>query len=301
MDGSYGNLRLYPGGTPATADPSAEMPSLDAGPLPLSLDAETLAARELLRPVGRSRPHHRLEPYSAAWYDELEQKRYARHGAWLPAALEFGRHPGESVLLVNPGVGSDAVRYLKQGSEVTVLARPGDEAELVRRNLARVGSAAPVVSPPDGSVPFTGGSFDIVVVNALYRPLPEAAAFADELFRVLKAGGKAIGLFPAYYDAGFWQDRLLPYQRLYWTRPADPTTAPKTTARELCRVFARFAGHRVARRHLRRGELPHACRIFPLAVLERLFGRVLVLKAFKPISAARTAVSPALPPTSVAA
>jgi hypothetical protein len=130
----------------------------------------------------------------------------------------------------------------------------------------------------------------VAVWNGLHGPAAaEAPVLVDELFRVLKAGGKVIGLFPAQYDAGFWQDVLIPLQRLYWRRPADPTTAPKTTARELGRVFARFADRRVSKRHLRRSELPHLWRMLPLVLLERLIGRVLVLKAFKPLSAARSA------------
>jgi hypothetical protein len=56
-------------------------------------------------------------------------------------------------------------------------------------------------------------------------------------------------------------------------------------------VFARFTEHWVSKRHLRRGELPHAWRILPLSLLERLIGRVLVLKAKKPIVLARLQVA----------
>jgi SAM-dependent methyltransferase len=293
MDGSFGNLRLYTGVPAATAGPSTERPAVPAEPsLPLP-DAATLANRELIRPPTYRRGYHELEPYSAAWFDELEQKRYTRHGAWLPAALEFGRHPGESVLLINPGLGSDASQVIQRGSEVTVAAGPGDHPELIRRNLARHGLMARIVPTPGPQLPFPDGGFDVVLLNALHAAIADEAALTDELFRVLKSGGKVIGLFPAHYDAGFWQDWLLPYQRLYWRRPPDPTSAPKTTARELRRLFARFTGHRVYKRHLRRSELPHGWRVLPLAVLERLCGRVLVLKAFRPIGA-RTAAMQAL-------
>ena len=71
----------------------------------------------------------------------------------------------------------------------------------------------------------------------------------------------------------------------YWRRPPDPTSAPKATGRELARAFAGFERLAVVKRHLRRSELPHPWRVLPLMLLERLIGRVLVLKAFKPLGA----------------
>jgi hypothetical protein len=46
--------------------------------------------------------------------------------------------------------------------------------------------------------------------------------------------------------------------------------------------------HRVYKRHLRRSDVPHLWRWLPLPLLARLIGRVLVMKAFKPLSAAMT-------------
>jgi hypothetical protein len=137
-----------------------------------------------------------------------------------------------------------------------------------------------------------------VAWNALHSPAP--APEPGELLRVLKSGGKVIGLFPARYDAGYWQDVLFPLQGWYWRRPPDPTSAPKATGRELARAFAGFERVAVAKRHLRRSELPHPWRVLPLMLLERLIGRVLVLKAFKPLGA-RTGTHAALPAVARAA
>src|SRR5206468_3841374 len=97
------------------------------------------------------------------------QKRYARHGGWLPAALELGRHPGESVLLLGPGVGSDAIRYLQTGTGVTIAVSPTDHPDLIRRNLARHGLTAPIAPMTEGRLPFPEGAFDVVVWNALHQ------------------------------------------------------------------------------------------------------------------------------------
>ena len=282
MNGAVANLRLYTGGA-AVADPSGDLPLPPADPVPPP-DPVALANRELIRPPTYHPNRHAREPFSPAWFDELDKKRYARHGAWLPKALEFGRHPGESVLLLNPGVGTDAVAYLRYGSEVTALAGPADHPDLIRANLARVAHPARVVSIAGPGLPFADGAFDVAVLNALDT---STAPPHEELLRVLKSGGKLIGLFPARYDAGYWQDLFLPLQHLYWRRPADPTGGPKASAAGLRRAFAGFVDHRVQKRHLRRGELPHLWRVLPLPVLERLVGRVLVLKAFKPLPAAK--------------
>jgi SAM-dependent methyltransferase len=293
MDGSasFGNLRVYPGEPPAADPPPPALP-----------DPLVLAGRELIRPpADRRKPARGPEPFTAAWFDELDHKRYARHGGWLPGALEFGRHPGESLLVLGPGIGSDAAHYLRTGTPVTIAFSPDDHPDLVRGNLARHGLTARTV-PLDGThLPVPDGAFDVACWNALYQPAADVPGLAEELYRVLKAGGKVIALFPAKYDAGFWQDVLMPLQQFYWRRPADPAAAPKRTGRELRAVFGQFAEHRVKKRHLRRSEITHLWRVLPRVVLERLIGRVLVLKAFKPISAARTATHAALPADAKAA
>ena len=296
MDGGFGSLKLFVEETVGSAEfaPLAGAPAAGSGGHPAPLpDAHVAATRELIRPPTVRRDRRDYQPFSAAWFEELEQKRYQRHGAWLTRALEFGRHPGESLLVLGCGLGIDAVRYARTGTHVTVACTSNEYPLVVHDNFARHGLSATFAVLNGTLLPFADGAFDVVTWNGLYdatRPDPQRV---DELFRVLKPGGKLIGLFPARYDAAFWQNVLLPLQRLYWRRPPDPATAPKTTARELRRTFACFGEHRVSKRHLRRGELPHPWRILPLMLLERLIGRVLVLKAKKPITLARPQTSQA--------
>src|SRR5262249_6016915 len=57
------------------------------------------------------------------------------------------------------------------------------------------------------------------------------------------------------------------------------------SGRGLRRLFGRFIEHRIHKRQLRRSDVPHIWRWAPLSVLELLMGRMLVLKAFKPLTA----------------
>lgn len=284
MESGTGHLKLF-AGPPDTVE-HAPLPDPSATLLPLP-DPHAAATRELIRPPTVHPSRRDYEPYSAAWFEGLEQKRYQRHGRWLHKALEFGRHPGESLLVLGCGLGIDAISYARTGTNVTLATTADERPDLIRENFNRNGLSAEFVALDGSRLPFADGAFDVVTWNALYDATAPDPLRVDELFRVLKPGGKLIGLFPAYYDAVFWQNLLLPLQRLYWRPPADPTTAPKMTARELGRLFRRFGEQKVSKRHLRRGELPHVWRLFPLLFLERLIGRVLVLKAKKPILTAR--------------
>ncbi|HEY1192103.1 MAG TPA: class I SAM-dependent methyltransferase [Gemmata sp.] len=290
MESGARNLKLFAVESSDPSEPHTPLP-MAVAPAPALPDPHVAATRELIRPPSVRPSRRDYEPYSAAWFEELEQKRYQRHGQWLNRSLEFGRHPGESLLVLGCGLGIDAIHYARTGTNVTIVTGPSECPDLIRENFARNGQPAEFVPLSGPRLPFADGAFDVVSWNALYEATGPDPFRVAELFRVLKPGGKLIGLFPAYYDAAFWQNVLLPLQRLYWRHPPDPATAPKTTARELRRAFGRFGEHHISKRHLRRGELPHVWRLLPLVLLERLVGRVLVLKAKKPILVARLQVA----------
>jgi SAM-dependent methyltransferase len=267
MADAVGHLRLY----------SPDRPS-----------AAVLAARELLRPPA-DRPGRRdLEPFTRGWFEQIELTRYARAGAWLPRVLEFSRHAGESLLMLGPGLGTDAIQYARHGTRVTVCLTPADEADAVRRNYDLRGlepTLVPVASA--AALPFARGAFDLAYLNALHADPGDLPAVADELYRVLKPGGKVFALFPARFDVDRWRRWLHPFPRWAFDPPPRPTAGPRRTGRELAAAFARFGDRTLNKRHLRRAELPPSWRAVPLALWERVAGRVLALRAFKPLAAAR--------------
>ena len=260
-------------------------------PLPINIDrhldkASMLAARELLRSLPTRKGHRELEPFSREWFEEIETKRYAPHGGWLRRVLEFTRHGGESIAMLGAGLGTDALQYQRHGSDVTICTMPNDIPELIEHNFALRGlMIRHVAATRDLTLPFADSTRDLVYINLLFDPPEQLPKLVREVYRVLKPGGKVFVLVPARYDSEHWQNMLMPFRKWYDTG-SPLTAAPHYSGRELRTMFSRFADHKFSKRHLRRAELPYLWRFAPVGLLERIMGRVLVLRTFKPITAA---------------
>src|SRR5262249_37890232 len=139
---------------------------------------------------------------------------------------------------------------------------------------------------PPHALPFDGASIDVVCIQGWLNDIARPDLAIEEVYRILRPGGKVIAVVPARLNAKYWQDTLFPWRR-WLTRPTPGTGG--TTPRALRRDLARFGDHSVKKRHLRRAQLPQLWRPFPLPLLERLLGQFLILKAFKPLSAALAA------------
>jgi SAM-dependent methyltransferase len=129
-------------------------------------------------------------------------------------------------------------------------------------------------------LPSADSRIDVVCAVFNEPPVVPWANALAEAYRVLRPGGKVMVVLPAKYDAVWWQEFFLPWRR--WFRKG-PRRKGRFTARELREAFAKFQDVRVLKRHLRRSELPYIWRWLPLPVTQRLMGRFLVVKAFKPL------------------
>jgi SAM-dependent methyltransferase len=252
-----------------------------------------LAAQEILRGPGRRREP--VEPLSLQWYLELEQLRHQRQGRWIASLLEFGKHAGERLLGVGPGLGSDLAQYARNGAEVVAACPSAEQLALVRRNFELRGLRGSFLHAAAKALPLDSASIDVACVTGVLHEGDDPAALLDEVYRVLKPGGKVVAVVPARYDVDCWSRWCRLNQRA--APPAEDrsprcgvgllsASARKFTGRELKVLFHRFSEMRLWKRHLRRSETPHPWRWLPSAVLERLMGRLLVFKGFKPVSAA---------------
>jgi SAM-dependent methyltransferase len=244
--------------------------------------ADRLFHREAFRKLPRKEV---LEPFSRDWFERIAECRYSRQGYWLPRMLEFNKHPGERLLALGEGLGTDWVQYARAGADVSVLSSTQEQLELIRIHFDICNVAAHFLHGSLQALPVTSNSVDVVCLNGLLHEVDDPARIVGEIYRVLRPGGKVIGVAPAKFNATYWARAVFPWRHWFGLSKTQPVPAAQS-ASDLRKLFGDFAEHRLSKRHLRRGELPPICRWLPLPALERVIGNQLIIKAFKPLSAA---------------
>jgi SAM-dependent methyltransferase len=246
--------------------------------------ADILFAREAFQ--SRRRRRQPAEPFSLQWFLDAEAARHARQGRWMPRLLEFAKHRSERMLGIGGGLGTDWVQYARNDCEVIACHGSADDLAMIRRNFELRGLRARFVHAEASALPLESASIDVACLNDVPHGTDMARA-AAEVYRILKPGGKVLAVLRARYDVDFWLRDWLPWGGLLrptsLMAPADPN---RFSGRALRRLFGQYSEHRIYKRHLRRAEVSHLLRWLPLPLLERVFGRLLILKAFKPLSAA---------------
>jgi ubiquinone/menaquinone biosynthesis C-methylase UbiE len=288
MADSYSSkLQLWEGWMPARVKgpgppPTAERPWL--APPPRLDFAERLYSSEAMNGLGLLRDS--AEPFTLQWFLDIENARHSRQGRWLPRLLEFVKHGGETLLGLGNGLGTDWVQYARNGAEVIACCSSAERLALIQRNFALRGLHGVFLHANPRAIPLESASIDVVCVANLLEDIADPAAVIEEIYRVLKPGGKVLAVAPARYDLDYWRRRCLPWHAWIQTRRSSDPETTSFSARALRHLFGRFVESHVSKRHLRRAEVPHLWRWLPYPVLERLLGRLLILKAFKPLSAA---------------
>ncbi len=283
MAESYpGKLQIWQGWVPGA--PTVPGPRSQVGGRPTEEIATRLYDDETLH--ADCRPRQRAEPGSLQWFLDIEAYRHGRRGAWIPRLLEFRKHGGESLLGLGESLGTDWVQYARHGAQVSVCSHSVEQLAIIQRNFELRGLRGNFLQANAGTLPVEGASIDVVCLSTIPTGSAEQASIVDEIYRVLKPGGKVLALATACYDIDYWRRWLLPWEA--WLRSKDAKAAGSEgfTGRRLRRLFGRFVEPRIYKRYLRRGEIPHLWRCWPRPLLERLMGRFLLLKAFKPLASA---------------
>lgn len=239
------------------------------------------------------------DPNTLDWYLEVERYRYVEYGPWMPRLMEFAQHRGKRLLEIGAGLGTDHAQFAKNGAITTDLDLSSGHLEHARRNFALRGLQGTFIHGDAENLPFADGSFDVVYSNGVIHHTPNTQRVVDEIFRVLKPGGRVIIMVYAenslhywrnlFYALGIEQGRL---QRSSMGQimsesvelsehGAKPLVKVYTRAR-LHRMFHRFVNRKIYQRQMTPAERPRVLRRVPVSVLERFLGWNLIIKADKP-------------------
>jgi SAM-dependent methyltransferase len=185
--------------------------------------AERLFHREAFRKPPQTEA---LEPFTRDWFERIGAQRYARHGYWMPRVLEFARHRGDTVLCLGEGLGTDWVQYARHGAEVITLCASHEQLDLIRTHFEHCNQFARFLHGSPQKLPLPSDSVDVACVQGLLHEIDDPAPVVDEVFRVLRPGGKVIAVAPAKFNANFWYNASYPWRHWFGFPRGERLQAP---------------------------------------------------------------------------
>lgn len=239
------------------------------------------------------------QPHSLEWFLEAEAYRYGEYGPWMPETMEFSQHAGKQLLEIGGGMGTDLAQFAKHGTVITDVDLSSGHLALAQESFRLRGLKGTFVHHDAETIPFPDNSFDVVYSNGVIHHTPNTQSVVDEIFRVLKPGGKAIIMVYAENSLYYWRN-LVGWQGLkkgalmknsighvmscsveMSDNDARPLVKVYTKPR-LKKMFGKFNNIKIYQRQLVREEVPRILRWVPLPWLGQLMGWNLIIKAHKP-------------------
>ncbi len=133
-----------------------------------------------------------LEGFLARWYARITGKDLGEFRK-LAEALAGQVVPGGSVLEVAPGPGYLAIELARLGTyRVTGLDISRTFVRMATENAQQAGVVAMFHQGDAAAMPFPAEHFDFIVCRAAFKNFTEPVQALNEMFRVLRPGGKAL-------------------------------------------------------------------------------------------------------------
>ena len=150
--------------------------------------SEQATARERTRAIGEM--FSRLVPH----YDRMNRLMTGgRDGRWRTLAVEASQPQGAAVLDLGAGTGDLSAEFRRQGA-ARVAALDVSAAMLARAERKFGADRIDWLQGDAHRLPFPDASFDAVASAFVLRNLPDLERALSEMARVLKPGGRLVGL-----------------------------------------------------------------------------------------------------------
>ena len=235
-----------------------------------------------------------LEPGTAAFFAKVESERYGIYAPWMPDVLGFSSFPGQRVLEIGPGLGTDHARFARSGARMFAVDLTSRHLELTRQRFRLEGLVTRLAHGDAEDLPFRDGAFDGVYAFGVVHHTPDMTRAIAEINRILRPGGRAVvGLYHRN-SAFFWVHTILlrglvlgglhrkGYRRLlseieYRSAASDAVPLVRVLSRRRCRrLFAAFSSVGIRTVHI---DVSHILPVVPATswrwrrLLERVAGR----------------------------
>lgn len=245
------------------------------------------------------------QPHTLEWYLEIENHRYCEYAPWMPDVMEFANYPGKKVLEIGAGLGTDLAQFAIHGARVTDVDLAAGHLAAAQENFRLRGLAGEFIHHDAESLPLPSNSFDVVYTNGVIHHTPNTRRVIDEMYRVLKPGGRIIVMVYAENSLFYWNEKVIKLgvkqgmlfdwsiaeimsQGVERTSTGTRPLVKVYTRKRLRNIFRQFDRIEIVQRQLTPPEVPVNLQRFSPETLSKVMGWNLILKAHKPASASES-------------
>jgi ubiquinone/menaquinone biosynthesis C-methylase UbiE len=146
------------------------------------------------------------------FFEKFREYRYRTE--WhIPLLVPFKESTGKQVLEIGIGNGADGVTFALHGAQYTGVDLTKTALEATRKHFAVMGLTGTFQRENAEHLGFADESFDWVFSHGVLHHTPNTQAAINEVYRVLKPGGRAIIML--YHKHSFnYYVRIMTYMRL---------------------------------------------------------------------------------------
>jgi ubiquinone/menaquinone biosynthesis C-methylase UbiE len=135
------------------------------------------------------------------FYDE--QRESIESNSYSYSLHEYRNFAGKKVLDVGSGNGYDLSKYAAEGAEVFGIDITEAGIDLCRKRFELLGLKGDFRVADAQDLPFADNTFDCVCSMGVLHHIPDTQKALDEIFRVLKPGGRLIVMFYHRHSAKY--------------------------------------------------------------------------------------------------
>jgi ubiquinone/menaquinone biosynthesis C-methylase UbiE len=177
-------------------------------------------------------------PSDADFYEKFREQRYRTQ--WhIPLLVPFAEAKGKEVLEIGIGNGADGAMFALNGGYYTGADLTEAALEATRKHFEVLGLKGTFQKENAEQLSFAGDCFDIVYSHGVLHHTPHIQRAIDEVWRVLKPGGRAIIMLYHKHSFNYYL-RIMTYMRArvllhilgragHWNRDREQLKADELT------------------------------------------------------------------------